>query len=133
MGKQDLQQKGQTLSFTSYIPLKSGQDRYNAIELHNATRRVQRGEKNKKIVPVPAGESLFLFHDAQGKFYPVKTFYDSGCSHAVFRDGIPGAQLRGQLVTKGPFNIGGVGGLTAVAKDEWVVTVPRTDGKKQLS
>ena len=95
---------------------------------------MQRGEKKKgrEVVPVPSGEPMFLFHDAKGKTGPVRTFYDNGCSHAVFKDGIPGGQLRGQMVTKGPFNIGGVGGLSTQALDEWLVTVPRTDGKRQL-
>ena len=42
----------------------------------------------------------------------MNTFYDTGCSHAVFKSGVPGTELKGQLVAKGPFRIGGVGGLT---------------------
>ena len=130
--RKDMQRKGLSLTFTTYIPLKSFQT--NTQELNSAVRKVTRGEKKKgrEIVPVPSGEPMFLFHNAQGKTKPVKTFYDTGCSHAVFKDGIPGQQLRGQLVTRGPFNIGGVGGLTTTALDEWVVTVTRTDGKKQM-
>ena len=33
---------------------------------------------------------------------------------------------------KGPFNIGGIGGMQTAANDEWLVAVPRTDGRKQL-
>ena len=42
----------------------------------------------------------------------MKTFYDTRCSHAVFQEVVLGGQVRGQLVTIGPFDIGGVGGLT---------------------
>ena len=84
------------------------------------------------MVPVPEGQPLFMFHATQGKTKPVMTFYDTGCSHAVFKQGIPREQLCGQLVAKGPFNIDGVGGLSTLALDEWIVSVPRCDGKKQL-
>lgn len=63
-------------------------------------------------MPVPKGESSFLFHPTKGKTRPVKTFYDTRCSHAVFQEVVLGGQVRGQLVTIGPFDIGGVGGLT---------------------
>ena len=75
---------------------------------------------------------MFMFHATQGRTKPINTFYDNGCSDAVFLEGIPGEQLRGQVVMKGPFTIGGIGGLQTVANDEWVVSVLRADGKKQL-
>ena len=130
--KRDLQSKGHNLAFTSDMSLQVNQT--NTQKLTQAVRKIRRVEKKRggEVVPVPTGEPLFLFHATQGKKEPVKTFYDSGCSHAVFKDGIPGEQLRGQLVAKGPFNIDGVGGLSTLALDEWVVSVPRTDGKKQL-
>ena len=128
----DMQRQGLSLSFSIYIPLQANQA--SSHELLSAVRKVRRVEKKKgmEVVPIPEGDPLFLFHAAQGKTAPVNTFYDGGCSHAVFKDGVPGEQLRGQLVTKGPFTIGGVGGLTTQALDEWVVSVPRSDGRKQL-
>ena len=130
--KRDLQRQGHTLAFTGKIPIMSS---HTAPQLLNrAVRRIKRVEKKQgaEIVPVPEGQPIFLFHPTQGKTEPVNTFYDTGCSHAVFQDGIPGNQLRGQIVNKGPFTIGGVGGLETTAMDEWVVSVLRTDGKKQL-
>ena len=130
--RDDLQRKGHDLAMTIYVPLQANPT--TAVELLSAVKKIRRVENKKgiEIVPVPEGEPMFLFHAAQGRTEPVNTFYDNGCSHAVFKDGIPGDQLRGQLVAKGPFNIGGVAGLTTKALDEWVVVVPRTDGKKQL-
>ena len=127
--KKDLQKKGQNLTFTSSFTVQPSED----LSVHEAVRKLRRKEKKKgiEVVPVPEGEPLFLFHAAQGKTKPVMTFYDTGCSHAIFKEDIPGAQLRGQLVTRGPFDIGGVGGLTTQALDEWVVSVPRVDGKRQ--
>ena len=127
--RQDMLSKGLTLAMTCYVPLQAC-----SAEAENAVRKIRRGQqkRGKDIVPVPEGEPLFLFHPTQGKTRPVNTFYDTGCSHAVFKEGVPGGQLRGQLVAKGPFDIGGVGGLTARANDEWVVGVKRMDGRTQL-
>ena len=62
----------------------------------------------------------------------VNVFYDKGCSDVVFREGIPGVQLRGALLSKGPFDMGGVGNLVTQAEEEWLVQLSRTDEKKQL-
>ena len=127
--RQEMQSKGHSLAMASYIPLQAC-----SAETESAVKRIRRGQvkRNRDILPVPSGEPLFLFHATQGKTKPVNTFYDTGCSHAVFMEGIPGNQLRGQLVCRGPFSIGGVGGLTAKANDEWVASVKRADGKIQL-
>lgn len=130
--KRDLLKQGHTLAYTGDIPILS--NLASPQLLHKAVRKIKRVEKKKgaEIVPVPEGQPMFLFHPTQGRTEAVYTFYDSGCSHAVFQEGIPGAQLRGQIVSKGPFTIDGVGGLVTAANDEWVVSVPRADGKKQL-
>ena len=130
--RNDLQRRGQSLGFTV---VDQRQPFQNDIQAFNAAfRKMRRTEKKKdaEIVPVPDGEPLFLFHGAQGRNRAINTFYDNGCSHAVFKSGVPGTELKGQLVARGPFNIGGVGGLTTTAEDEWAVLMPRTDGRKQL-
>ena len=128
----DLQRRGQNLGFTSYDHQQAFQSDPHAF--NSAFRKIRRTEKKKtgEIVPVPDGEPLFLFHGAKGRTRAVNVFYDSGCSHAVFQSGVPGTELKGQLVAKGPFSIGGVGGITTTAEDEWVVLMPRSDGRKQL-
>ena len=130
--RSDLQRKGLNLALTTDIPTMLSQ--HSSQLLHKAVRKIKRVEKKKgaEVVPVPEGQPMFLFHPTRGKTEAVNTFYDTGCSHAVFKEGIPGDQLRGQVVNKGPFDIGGVGGLVTSAKDEWVVSVLRADGKKQL-
>ena len=40
--------------------------------------------------------------------------------------------MRGTLLAKGPFEMGGVGGITTTAEEEWLVQFTRTDKKKQL-
>ena len=133
--KADLRRKGLNLALTTlnFAGIHRDTDAYNY-----AVKKMKNYEKKKKVrnrvemVPVPEGEPLFLFHAAQGKSKPVNVFYDSGCSHAIFQADIPFNQLKAQLTAKGPFTIGGVGGLTTVALDEWLVQIPRTDGRNQL-
>ena len=83
-------------------------------------------------MPVPDGQSLFIFCPVEGKTRDLNFFKDSGCSSAIFKTGIPGAELRGQVVEKGPFIVQGVNGVKIVAGDEWLVQLNRTDGRVQL-
>ena len=93
--RQDLLRNGQSLGFTSNLPTNLLQTEHCAFNA--AVRKVRRSEKKKsvEIIPVPDGEPMFLFHGAQGRNRPVNTFYDSGCSHAVFKSGVPGTELKG--------------------------------------
>ena len=79
----------------------------------------------------PKGRPIFQFFLAKGKTQPVLTFLDTGCSDAVVREGIPGVQWEGVVTKKGPFDMGGVGGMAAKTRDEWMVLVPLADGSKQ--
>ena len=84
------------------------------------------------VVPEPEGRPLFLFFfAAKGRNKPVQVFFDSGCSDAVMREGIPGVEWQGIITKRGPFGMGGIGGLSSTTKDEWMVLVPREDGKMQ--
>ena len=87
--------------------------------------------KGMDVVPEPEGRPLFLFFAAKGRNKPVQVFFDSGCSDAVMREGIPGVEWQGIITKRGPFGMGGIGGLSSTTKDEWMVLVPREDGKMQ--
>ena len=129
--RRDLQRRGQNLGFVTHDNKELFQSDQHAFSL--AVRKMRRTEKTASgIVPVPEGEPLFMFHGAKGGHRAINTFYDTGCSHAVFKTGVPGTELKGQIVAKGPFNIGGVGGMMTTAEDEWVVLMQRADGRKQL-
>ena len=84
-----------------------------------------------EIVPVPVGDPMFMFQALKGITKPVFAFYDSGCSNACLRTGIPGSQLKGQVLAKGPFTVEGVNGVLIQAGDEWLVHLDRVDGRKQ--
>ena len=89
-------------------------------------------DKSVEIVPIPDGTPMFMFQQLKGKTKPVNAFYDSGCSNACLRKGIPGVQLQGQKLASGPFSVIGVQGVTIEASDEWLVHLDRADGRKQL-
>ena len=83
------------------------------------------------VAPEPKGKPIFLFFAAKGRNKAVKVFFDKGCSDCIVREGIPGVEWKGIITKKGPFGMGGVGGISSMTKDEWMVLVPRADGKMQ--
>ena len=108
----------------------------NPHNLALAARRLKRNTRKRnpsaEILPIPQGQSLFIFCPVEGKTRDLNFFMDCGCSSAIFKTGIPGNELKGQVVEKGPFIIQGVNGVKIVVGDEWLVQVPKTDGKIQL-
>ena len=97
-----------------------------ALLLQEAAR-----SSGKELLPSPVGNPLFLFFAAKGKTKAVQTFVDSGSSDVLMKDGIPGNELPGYLIRKGPIHLKGVGGLTATATGEWLTCMERTDGRLQ--
>ena len=83
------------------------------------------------MIAEPRGKPIFKFFAAWGKVHPVTTFFDDGCSDCVMREGVPGIEWEGIITKKGPFNMGGVGGLATLTRDEWMVLVPLANGDKQ--
>ena len=104
--------------------------------IKQAVRKMSRFNKKHdpeaETVSPPAGAPLFMFQPVEGLKNPVNMFYDSGCSDAIFRVGIPLKELRGTLLSKGPFQMGGVGNIATKAEEEWLLQVNRVDKKKQL-
>ena len=72
---------------------------YSATLKAMKKRLLQAGFKGD-LVPPPDGGPMFLFQAIQGKNNPVNVFYDNGCSHAVFRDGVPCCELQVELLRK---------------------------------
>ena len=87
--------------------------------LKEATKQLRQAAQGSTVFDVPEGEPLFLFSCAVGKKNPVKIFYDKGCSHIVFREGVPGKELVGVMTKKGPLMINGVGNTNVQVNDEW--------------
>ena len=116
--------------------LKSLSLNSNPTHLAQAARRLRRNEKKRnpeaEFVPVPDGQALFIFCPVEGRTRDLNFFKDSGCSSALFKSGIPGKELHGQIVEKGPFVIQGVNGVKIMAGDEWLVQLYRTDGRIQF-
>ena len=81
----------------------------------------KRHHKEVETLNPPEGTSIFMFLGVQGRTRPVYTFFDSGCSEAIFKTDIPDNELKGTLVTQGPFYMGAVGGTKVVAENEYLV------------
>ena len=78
------------------------------------------------------GQPMFLFFHVKGKTKGVNVFFDKGCTTACFREGVPGGELNGEVIAKGPFQIGGVGGIQTKANDEWLVSMETVSGHRQF-
>ena len=100
--------------------------------IKEATKQLKEAVKGSTVFDVPEGEPLFLFSSAVGKNNPVKIFYDKGCSHVVFCEGVPDKELVGVMTKKGPLMINGVGDTNIKVNDEWACLLDRADGCKQV-
>ena len=70
---------------------------------------------------------------AQGRTRPLLHLYDTGCGSILFKSGVPEKELQGcVLKTKGPYNVGAVGGTSVKVNDEFMVTVSLVDGSRQV-
>ena len=85
-----------------------------------------------EIHSVPEGDPMFLFFRAKGRVNGVNTFFDSGCSTAVFKEGIPGTELRAKIIQTGPFMMNGVGGIKTKANNLWLCSMDLANGDKQF-
>ena len=88
--------------------------------------------RNVKLNIAPKGRSQFLLGQSQGKTRPITTLYDTGCSSALFQEGVPQTELSpAVLMTRGPFMVNGVGDTQVKVNDLWMCSVPLRDGSRQ--
>ena len=124
-------------STENYIPLDfqelhhSDKSKFRCDSYKEAATKLQKQAKIP-IHPVPSGEPLFLFSSYKGKSKDLNLFWDIGCSHVVFEEGVPGKELDGVITQNGPFNIGGIGDNSVKANDEWLCTINTMDGQSQF-
>ena len=100
--------------------------------LDAATEILREKAGGVEVREVPQGEPLFLFSSGVGKTRPINIFYDKGCSHVVFREGVPGQELPAVKTKNGPLTVSGVGDTLIRVNDDWAVLVDRGDGVKQV-
>ena len=100
------------------------------INLKKATEKLREVAQGSRVIDVPEGEPLFLFSSAVGKTRPINVFYDKGCSHVVFREGVPQHELVSVMTKKGPLAITGVGDTRVNVKDEWACLLDKADGSR---
>ena len=100
--------------------------------LRSATEKLKQLAKGSKVIPVPEGEPLFLFSNVAGKTRPLNCFYDSGCSHIIWKTGVPVLELPAVMTQKGPLYIQAAGDVEVPVGDQFACLVDRTDGSKQV-
>ena len=103
----------------------------NSVDSAVKSLEKQVSKAGKELVPAPDGNPLFLFFGAKGKTRSLNTFLDQGSSDVLMKEDVPGKELLGHRIRKGPIMLKGVGGLTAVANGEWLTAMERTDGRLQ--
>ena len=108
--QEDLKRKGLDMALANWCmrasrPTKLLEEDEATEAITKAVRKAAR-DNSVQVEPIPAGRPLFLFAQCKGKRNGVNCFFDKGCTEAVFREGIPGVELIGEKVTKGPFTIG---------------------------
>ena len=67
-----------------------------------------------------------------GKTRDLNVFYDRGCSHVLFKSGVPGDELEAVKTRPGPIRINTAGDQYVMADDEWACLVPKADGSQQI-
>ena len=100
--------------------------------LKEATEKLRAAAKGVEVVDVPEGDPMFLFSFAVGKTRPINIFYDKGCSHIVFKHGIPKNEIDGEITERGPLTIKGINDTRVTARDQWACLLDRIDGTKQV-
>ena len=126
--------KGKTFSYTvsmsSMFSTSAASSNFQTDD--EATKRIRDAvPSGLPIIAPPEGEPIFMFSYAKGKTRPVTVFYDLGCSHAMYKEGIPGGELDAVKIRQGPMVIAAAGDMTVQVNDEWVVVMERYDGKRQ--
>ena len=100
--------------------------------LKSATDVIKKLAKGAVVRPLPRGDPLFLFSYVSGKTRDLTCFMDSGCSHVIWRSGVPVKELDAVKTRAGPFSISAAGDTSITVQDEYLCLVNRTDGSKQL-
>ena len=88
--------------------------------------------RNVKLKVAPRGRSQFMLGECQGKTRPVKVLFDTGCSGALFGEGVPQTELSPSvLMTEVPFVVNAVGDSQVKVNDLWMTSVALRDGCRQ--
>ena len=83
------------------------------------------------VHPLPPGEPLFMFSQAVGKTRPLNVFYDSGASHMMTAEAaVP--EMDAVKIQEGPLQINAAGDTVVRVNDEYLFTMQKTDGSRQI-
>ena len=101
--------------------------------LNKMKKKLNRQGLKQQLRPVAKGAPQFMLGLAEGRTRPLLHLYDTGCGSVLFKTGVPEKELKGcVLKTKGPFQVGGVGGTSVKVNDEFMVTISLADNTRQI-
>ena len=86
-----------SLQVTPEVPITAAHGKCNHPEVQNQVEELFRAMEDQgvEVVAKPKERPIFMFFPVAGTNKPVLTFFDSGYSDAVVREGIPGVEWRG--------------------------------------
>ena len=91
-----------SLKLTPQNPRVTAQSRCNSpgdqVQVEELFRTVE--DQGVDMVAEPKGRPIFMFFPVAGINKPVLTFFDTGCSNAVLREGIPGVECKGCITQR---------------------------------
>ena len=112
---------------------KAKQNLSSSQALSKMKKKLKGQGLHEQLRPIATGAPLFMLGLAQGRTRQLLHLYDTGCGSVLFKSGVPEKELRGcVLKTKGPFNVGAVGGTSVKVNDEFMVSMSLVDETRQI-
>ena len=102
------------------------------LSLKEATESLKSMAKGSEVLDLPDGNPMFMFSFIPGRSKDLNVFWDSGCSHLMMKSDVPEKELPAVRTRKGPLRIKGAGDTDITVGDEWIILVPKADGKQQI-
>ena len=106
----------------------STEDAFSKLQTQLKAKKIK-----SKLIPLSPGVPQFILGYTRGKYRPLLTLYDGGCSSCVFREGVPEHDLAPAVVKNdGPLYVSGVGNTQVRVNSEVMVTLPLIDGSRAV-
>ena len=92
----------------------------------------QKMEREGKVLhDIPDGDNLFLLAPIEGKTRTLLTFFDSGASDCIAKDGVPHNEIEGFQVSSGPTLMTVASNITVECGGQWIINMERINGTFQ--
>ena len=102
------------------------------LSLKEATESLKSMAKGSEVLDLPDGDPLSMFSFIPGRSKDLNVFWDSGGLHLMMKSDVPEKELPAVRTRKGPKRIKGAGDTNITVGGEWIVLVPKADGKQKI-